>query len=289
VRLFSPTIVAVLALCAAGCTGEDAGSGCPTEGCELQETRTLSYSSPASALRTMDVVAPTQDGSWPVVVVAHGAGGTRVEMRDWATGIAEQGAITYNVSWPAGTTLPDQGAAERLACAMRVAAADAADHGADTSRVVFVGHSLGAAVGAAVSLGGAPASGDCAAADGDSLPDAFVGYEGPYDHADIDYLNGAVPRDPPGDEATDPYAQIGGNPKLVVRLLHGDVEDSAWYDVPMNVSEEFAQALTDAGYDAKLTIVEGGDHAPIDEGTPPQQAVVTQVTELLTALRSASG
>jgi dienelactone hydrolase len=270
VRIFSPAVVAVLVLCAAGCTGEDAGSGCPTGGCELQDSRTLSYSSPASQLRMMDVLAPRQDGFWPVVIVAHGGNQRTLDVRDWATGIAQQGAMTYNVSWPAGGT-GSREAAQRLTCAVAVAVADAADHAADTSRVVFVGHSLGATVGAAASLGGAPASADCAVTEGDSLPDAFVGYEGPYDIAE-------------GDDAADPYAHIGGNPDLVVRLLHGDVEDTAFYDTPLSVSEAFLEALKDAGYDAELTIVEGGAHYPIDDGTPAQQAVVAQVTELLTTL-----
>jgi acetyl esterase/lipase len=284
-RLITGIAVMALAVSGAGCSGQDVGEGCPAEGCALQEMRTLSYSSPASVLRTMEVAVPDQGGSWPVVIVAHGGGQKRRAVRDWATGIAARGAMAYNVDWPAGG-VGNQESAERLACAVRVAVDDAAEHGGDTSRVVFVGHSLGAAVGAAVSLGGSAASEDCAVADGDPLPDAFVGYEGPYDIATVDYENGRVPRIPPGDEAVDPYAQIGGNPDLVVRLLHGDAEDIAWFDTPMFVSEQLATALDDAGYDVELIVVEGGEHdaGKIVEGTPAQRAIVDQVTDLLSTL-----
>jgi acetyl esterase/lipase len=267
-RLIAGIVVMALALGGAGCSGQDVGAPCPAEGCGLQEMRTLPYTSPASVLRMMEVVTPDQDGSWPVVIVAHGFGQKRRYVRDWATGIAARGAVTYNVDWPTGS----EELAERLACAVRVALDDAANHGADTSRFVFVGHSLGASVGAAVSLGGSTASADCAVADGDALPDAFVGYEGGYDLTEV------APEGVP--VGADPYAQIGGNPDLVLRLLHGD----AGVTVPMSASEDFAQALGDAGYDAELVVVKGGDHGSLSEGSPAQQAVVDQVTDLLNSL-----
>ena len=130
----------------------------------------------------------------------------------------------------------------------------------------------GASVGAAVSLGGSAASVDCAVAEGDALPDAFVGYEGSYDGAEA-----AAEGVPVG---ADPYAQIGGNPDLVLRLLHAD----AGVTVPLSVSEDFAEALGDAGYDAELVVVKGGDHGSLSEGSPAQQVNVDQVSDLLNSL-----
>lgn len=278
-------IVGALALAGSGCDSGAPTAACPDQGCGLAETRMLSYSEPESVLRSMALVAPEQGGSWPVVIVAHGAYQRPSAVHDWATGIAARGAMTYNVFWPTGASaLGNQDSAESLACAVRVAVHDAAEHGGDTSRVVFVGHSLGASVGAAAALAGSEVSPDCAVKDRDALPDAFVGYEGPYDATTVDYENGRVPRDPPGDDSVDPYAHIGGNPGLVVRLLHGDAEDTAWYDVPMSASEQFLQALDDAGYDAELIVVQGGEHDPIVDGTPAQQAIVDQVTEVLGTL-----
>ncbi|WP_062526240.1 alpha/beta hydrolase family protein [Demequina rhizosphaerae] len=271
-------------VCVAGCSAQDAGSTCPTEGCDLTEARTLAYTEPASVLREMSVIAPTLDGSWPVVILAHGTSQHRSAVSDWATGIAAEGALTYNVAWPSGGGAAEA-SAQNLACAVSVAVDDAEAHGGDTSRVVFVGHSLGAAIGAAAALGGGGHLDECAVPEGDdALPDAFVGYEGPYDHATVDYTNDRAPLDPPGDAAADPYAQIGGNPDLVLRLLHGDAEDFSWFDVPLSVSEDFAAALREAGYDAEVVVVEGGEHIEIWEDSPPQQAVVAQVGELLADL-----
>ncbi len=280
------TAVAIAAglLCAAGCSAQEGPSACPTEGCELAEPRTLGYTEPASVLREMTIIGPADDGSWPVVILAHGSVQHRSAVSDWATGIAAGGALTYNVEWPSGVG-PAEEAVDSLACAISVAVDDAAAHGGDTARVVYVGHSLGAGIGAAAALGGAAHLDGCAVgAEADRLPDAFVGYEGPYDVATVDYTNDRAPLDPPGDEAADPYAQIGGNPDLVLRLLHGDAEDFSWFDIPLSASEDFADALRAAGYDAEVVLVEGGEHIEIWEDTPPQVAVVAQVRELLDEL-----
>lgn len=98
------------------------------------------------------------------------------------------------------------------------------------------GHSLGACIGAAGSLGGASASSDCVVTGGTRCAEAFAGCEGPYGDATVSYRLDRSPRDPPGDEASDPYANIGGNPDLVMRLVHGDAPDTQWYDVPLSAS-----------------------------------------------------
>ena len=274
-------MVAVAVLVAAGCEAQDAGPTCPTDGCELTESRTVPYTEPASVLQQMTVVGPTGDGSWPVVILAHGAAQRPSAVSDWATGVAAAGALTYNVAWPSGGGATDE-VVGSLACAVSTAVQDAAEHGGDTSRVVFVGHSLGAGIGAAAALGGAPHLDECVVAPGeDTLPGGFVGYEGPYDCARVDYSNDREALDPPGDEAADAFAQVGGNPDLVLRLLHGDAEDFSWFDVPLSVSEAFGAALADAGYDAEVVVVEGGEHIEIWEGTPPQQAVLAAVAEIL--------
>ena len=60
-----------------------------------------------------------------------------------------------------------------------------------------------------------------------------------------------------------PYSYIGGNPNLTVRLIHGIDNDDTVFDVPPEVSTQFHETLTDAGYDADLTIIEGGTHGDI--------------------------
>ena len=108
-----------------------------------------------------------------------------------------------------------------------------------------------------------------------------MGYEGPYDESTVDYRLDGAPREPPGDESSNPHAQIGNNPDLVVRLLHGNAEDTQWYDVPMSTSASFADALQEAGYDVDVPVVEGANHTAIHNGTDVQQAIVDHVSDVL--------
>ena len=61
-------------------------------------------------------------------------------------------------------------------------------------------------------------------------------------------------------ETMDSHTHIGGNPDLVVRLIHGDDTDVDWHEVPRQVSVEFHQALAEAGYDAEVTLLDGPSH-----------------------------
>jgi predicted esterase len=56
-------------------------------------------------------------------------------------------------------------------------------------------------------------------------------------------------------------AHLGQNPGLLVRLIHGRHDAT----VPFSVSEDFADALAAAGYDATLTPVDEGHKVPWDE------------------------
>jgi acetyl esterase/lipase len=156
-------------------------------------------------------------------------------------------------------------ALERIACAVRFARDTAADYGGDPSWISLVGHSAGAHDGAVIALAGDDFAGDCAVTDASALVDALVAYEGPYDwtttvyHSSFDYTS-MKNEDPELWHAINPYSQIGRNPELQVRLIHGNAEDVAWYDVPLEVSMEFYQALTEAGYDVELTVMEGATH-----------------------------
>ena len=127
-----------------------------------------------------------------------------------------------------------------------------------------------------VALAGDDYARDCVATEGSAEADVLVGYEGAFDMANRSYdvvdLTPLRDEDPELWRALDPYAHLGGNPDLVVRLVHGDDEDVAWYEMPRAVSAEFNQALREAGYDADLTLLDGLDHNAIK--SPGSEAVV---------------
>jgi acetyl esterase/lipase len=177
--------------------------------------------------------------------------------------IASQGAVVYNID--VEFTVPQLPAIKRIACAVRFARATAVDYGGDPGRITLVGSSAGADAGAVAAMAGDDFDGDCVVTDTSALPDALIGFEGGY-HRATTVINSAIDHtylkdeDPELWEAINPYTHIGGNPDLQVRLVHGEDDDTNWYDIPPEVSIDFHQALVDAGYDAELILVEDASH-----------------------------
>jgi pimeloyl-ACP methyl ester carboxylesterase len=220
-----------------------------------------------------------------VVVVVHGAGQSRGHFIPHAAAIASQGAVVYNIDAMFALPFPEVGI-EHIACAVRFARATASDYGGDPGRITLVGNSLGATSGAVVALAGDYFKGDCVVTDESALLDALVGYEGPYDYATtvysqaMDFTN-LKDEDPELWEAINPYSHIRRNPDLQVRLVHGDDIDATGYDVPLEVSIEFHQALADAGYDVELIVVEGAGHNTLlSQYSDAFTLVVEQVMEV---------
>ena len=217
-----------------------------------------------------------------MVVVVHGSGITAASMWDFAMALASEGAVVYNVDVtmvePYLETIGEE------ACAVRFARATAADYGGDPTRVTLFGLSGGARTGAVVALAGDDYEDGCVVTEESGLPDAFVGYEGAYDHATqpigpID-LTTLEETDPDVWRAIDPYAQIGGNPGVEIVLVHGDDVDRFWYDIPMERSVAFHEALLEAGYDAELVVVDGASHtAVLSSGSEGFTATVEQVMQ----------
>ena len=213
----------------------------------------------------LDVYAPGEPGPWPVVVFVHGVSQDRSVVRPLAEAIASQGAVVFNV----GASMHGQftETTRQVACGVRFARATAADYGGDVSSITLVGHSAGAAIGMVVALAGDDYARDCVVAEGSALVDVLVGYEGPFDWATTDYdlinLVQLREEDPDLWRAIDPYAHIGKNPDLVVRLVHGDDADVAWYEIPRAVSIEFAQALRAAGYETDMTLLDDAHHGAV--------------------------
>lgn len=249
---------------------------------DVQVAESLAFSTMSA--NKLDVYNPTGQGPWPVVIVVHGASQRRNDFAPLAMAIAERGAVVFNVD--ATMSSPFESAIADVACSVRLAKATAAEYGGEPERVTLVGNSAGAAVGMIVALTGDDVAHDCVADESGEL-DAIVGYEGPFDWATTVYgpidLPALASTDPDLWKAADPYAHLGGNSDLVVRLIHGDDDDQAWFEVPRSVSLDFHQSLTDAGYDAEITLIDGASHTAIagsGAGTVAFETAVEQTIAL---------
>jgi hypothetical protein len=132
-----------------------------------------------------------------------------------------------------------------------------------------------------VALAGDDFEGDCVATDASALPDALVGFEGPYDYATTVYQSSfdhtiLKDSDPELWHAINPYSHIGRNSDLQVRLVHGDAVDDYWEILP-EVSMGFYEALVDAEYDAELIVVKGASHTALVDPYSDVEALVVQL------------
>jgi len=233
----------------------------------------------------LDVYAPGEPGPWPVVVLipSHFNVG-RQTANSISNALAAEGAVVFNAT--VFYDVPFSQAIEQTVCAVRFAQATADDFGGDPGSVTLLGIAPGAAASAVVALAGDDFEGDCLNGDQSGLPNAAVLIEGPYDYItkgyneiDHSYLEDG---DPELYEAINPYAHIGRNPDLKIRLIHGLDEDKAWSQMLPQVSIDFQQALEEAGYDATLTFVEGAHHTDIytDSTSEIYKEVVKQTMEV---------
>jgi acetyl esterase/lipase len=252
-------------------------------------TRDIIYANVGEWDANLDVYVPSDPGPWPVVVVAHGAGQRRRNFAPLAEAIASQGAVVFNIE--VQFTVPFLTGIERLACAVRFARATAPDYDGDPNRITIVGNSAGAASGVVVGLAGDDFEEGCVVSDVSALPDALVAFEGPYEFATTNYGDMAdhtflKQEDPELLEAIDPYSHIGRNPDLQIRLIHGDDVDYFWYDTILEESIGLHQALTDAGYDVELIVVEGAYHKALTR--PTSDAFALTVQQVMELARSSS-
>ena len=225
----------------------------------------------------LDVYAPAAKQNRPVVVFLHGTGESkRFYVRPMRT-LAEQGLVVYAADWPvwvASRAARDDGRGfreivETLACAVRYARATAADYGGDRSRLTLVGFSAGAAMGASLAFAGdeperawaefaaergaPPQQVKCAQSGDSAHVDAFVGVGGAYG------LGEALQKeDPRLWQLVSVTTHIVARRNLRVRLLHGAFDTL----VPIERSMQFAETLSQAGYDARFVRFDRGHVVP---------------------------
>jgi hypothetical protein len=304
---FAASLWIFLAVCLVACAGESktvevtvevtatplapatSTTAPPTEAVPLTAAnlKNIVYANVAGRETRLDVYLPddTDEADLPVVIVVPGVLQSKFNLMSFAEAIAERGAIVYvpdirNHEFPVTLSV------ERIGCAVRHARATAEDYGGDPDEITLVGNSMGANTGIIAALDGTAFEGDCAVDEGSATFDKFVGYEGVYHlaTAGFDYRwdhRHLKDEDPELWQAIDPYSYIGLRPELEIRLIHGVDIDSAWYDIPPEVSEELYQALLDAGYDVEMTLVEDSPHGALTAtGSDGFDITVEQVMEL---------
>jgi acetyl esterase/lipase len=233
---------------------------------------------PYTSQRKLDIYAPQGSGVWPVVVVYHGGMGTEKDaMIELAEAIAQYGVVVFVPTWQ---TLPwdklPQGA-EDAACAVRFARAHAVEYDANPSRVVGVGHSGGATIGALVALIGDTYAGDCLVEDGSGYLEAFVALEGPYympPFAQRMGANGVAPQEVW--EELSPLLHARQKPAREGVEFHIFVGEYVRKSIRED-TDAFYEALLETGYPATLTVLPG---APHDHLAAPLEQTVKAVLEL---------
>jgi len=232
----------------------------------------------AGADRVANVHRPAGEGPWPVVALLHGGFWRdrydRTLMTPLANDLAARGFLAWNVEyrrvgsgggWPA--TLDDVGAA--------LDALRSVD-GADTTRVVTVGHSAGGHL--ALWLAGREGTvRPCAAVSLAGVCDLVHGARLGLGGGAVDDFAGGSPDDVPERYAdASPAARLPlGVPQL---LVHGGLDDV----VPPVVSQAYAGAARAAGDEVELVEQVDADHLDvIDPGHALWTAVVARLPALL--------
>lgn len=267
----------------------DVASGAPAEVALIKDLVYATITSPDGEVTERTLMLRHAAGSEDAPMVLD-VGGT-VNSRT----LAKQGVSVFVMGsapdlWPDVLLHADPMAvramAETVACAVRFARGS--EYGSETASLVLTGFSADAGVASHVALaaedfdrvwegyyqfaGGPPTRYDCAARDGSTRVDGFVGIAGPYD-AVVGY-EGKYGREHWLEHEPDAwemlYGTVGSHPELRVRLLHGTSDGV----IPLENSAAFETVLAEAGYDVELVEFDGGH-------TTPGDLAVEAVMELL--------
>ena len=236
----------------------------------------------------VDVYAPVAGaagGPYPVAVMVHGRPRKPRDMEPLARVIASAGALVFNVDYRGVRPIVQRGwpaAPEDIACALRFARMHAADYGGDPSTLVLVGHSYGGYLGPLIALAGDEFDGECLVGPQVSaLPTGFVGIAGNYvvegEPVWDTWYGGSREEKPGAWQKGDFRTHLGGNPDLVVRLIHEKGDPI----IPPRQPRQFHAALSDAGYDSRLRLIEGDEHFALLDPSGNGRLVVPLILELL--------
>lgn len=304
-RAASLSIAAMIVVSGVGCgDGSDDARGIePSVEPTVPEVRAIPYLAADEGVGTEPTMlrfVPSGGGGWPVVVLLHGLGMDGEAMEPVAAALAERGlmvyAPTYRIvlagvreeqlesgQWAGETLLGD------LACAIRTARVDAAAQGADVERLVLVGYSMGAAFGATVTIVGddpdlaSHASGTCVATEGSAVPDAFFGWEGPYDWDEVAEAEFPVLVDlaPDGVRMLGPLPHVeAGLPDEPVpfHLRAGDQTYRSFSHADHLAT--FEAALDTAGWPVETEVLAGALHTDfVEPGIPELDDLIVEIAD----------
>ncbi len=129
-----------------------------------------------------DVLAPTEGGDLPTIVMLGGGSTPFAERRyqeDLAIALAERGAVVFLMSYRSAVTGNyDSDGFSDVRCAVRFARSTTDAYGGDPNRVVVVGHSQGGFMALEVALE-PEAEADGCLADGSGKPDGVIALGSP--------------------------------------------------------------------------------------------------------------
>ena len=284
-RLTATLAVALfLTACAPGSAATDtstAALGTTT----LTSTTSPSQRSPTSTLSPgtpdpvpdldFEIRVPDGDGLFPAVVLVHGGGwvaGSPAVMEDLAAFLTDEGYLTLSAPYTlANGAAGFPVAVDDIACAVRHVAA----HPDGDGTVAVIGHSAGAHLAALVALDEGTYGTGCSLGD-PVIPDRLVGLAGPYDVARLGPLIGPFFGVGPSDDPElwvkgNPLFQAGNNSGLSSLIMHGGEDGLVSFDF----ATDFSAALTDAGTEAVVEVVEGARHNDMHDPDVVGNLIVT--------------
>lgn len=225
----------------------------------------------------LDVYAPAETGSWPVVVLLISGFQTKdsAAYTTLSKDLAGRRVVVFtpqrrSISATVLDAAKENGweyreVHECWACSVRYAREKAADYGGDGSRITVFGHDGGGFTAAfmgddqeqardeaAALMGGPPVQTECLAGDVSAGVEAFVVYSG--DCRVYEVLKDSHPEQY---ALTSPYALIGRNKDLRIYLVMGKEEAPDMYQRMV----DYQDALVEAGYDVTWIEMAKGEYA----------------------------
>ncbi len=204
----------------------------------------------------------------PIVVLAHGFGGSREDLEVLAQPLSEKGLIVINVALLYDTSHLLESMAD-VPCAVAYAYENAASWNGDPERIIVIGHSAG--VNAAMMAALSPDQMVQCENRTNSKVWAVIGVAGDPSNVteggilwnllhDTGLRNAYSPTQAAEVlETINPYNHFGNNPNLTARFVHSDGD----VVVDPDRDEQFAEDMAAAGYDVEFLLMEGGGHGSV--------------------------